>query len=522
MSAPVADRAHAPTGGVDLGAIRDLRDWLRVVDRLGELQRVDGAHWKLEIGGLSELNYRRKPSAALLFDRIPDYPAGHRVLTGSLTSARRVGVTLRLGTDVTAAQLVAALRGKPLEWEAAAPAFRPIEVGSAPLYQHVVAGPDVDLLRFPVPLWHEHDGGRYIGTGCIVITSDPDTGVCNGGAYRMQVQERGRTATVNPVPGKHGWQHVQKWFERTGRAPIAVSFGHDPILLMVAGTEVPTGVSELDYAGAMIGRPLEVVRGEVTGLPIPASSELALEGFLTPERVLPEGPFGEWTGYYSGSEVPISAVHIERVYHRRDPILLGSPPSKPPHDYSYMRTVLKSAMIQDALVKAGIPDVHGVWAHECGGGRLLLAVSIKQRYHGHSRQAGYVAAQCQAAAYMNRYVIVVDDDIDPMNLEDVMWAVCTRSDPAEDIEIMRKSWGSKADPLLRDPGRPYNTRAIIDACRPYEWLGDFPRVAQASPAYLRALRERWRELFSDPRFPLPEAALGQADGDVGGGTGSMG
>jgi UbiD family decarboxylase len=492
---------------------RDLREWLQAIDELGELQVVNGADWNLEIGGISELNYRRKPSAALLFDRIKDYPPGWRVLTGSLTSSRRVGVTLRLGSDYTDQQLVEALRGKPMEWEARAAEFEPFSVDGAPLYENVVDGPDVDLLRFPVPFWHEHDGGRYVGTGCIVMTCDPDTGQVNGGAYRMQIQEEGRSATVNPIPGKHGWQHIDKWFAREGRAPIAVSFGHDPLLIMVGGTEVPTGISELNYAGAMIGRPLEVVRGEVTGLPIPASSEIAVEGWLHKDRVLPEGPYGEWTGYYSGSQVPIPAVDISRLYFRNDPILLGAPPSKPPHDYSYMRTVMKSAMIHDALAKAGIPDVRGVWAHECGGGRLLLAVSIKQRYCGHSRQAAYVAAQCQAAAYMNRYVIVVDDDIDPMNLEDVMWAVSTRSEPAEDIEIMKKSWGSKADPMLRDHRRPYNSRAIIDACRPYDWIKEFPRVAQASPAFLRNIRQKWDVVFSDPRFPLPEAAVGGAEAD---------
>src|SRR5205823_1266547 len=177
-----------------------------------------------------------------------------------------------------------------------------------------------------------------------------------------------------------------------------------------------------------------------------------------------------------------------------DPILLGAPPGKPPHDYSYWRAAMKSAMIHDSLVKAGIPDVRGVWAHECGGGRLLLAVSIKQRYCGHSRQAGYVTAQCQAAAYMNRYVVVVDEDIDPTNLEEVMWAVCTRSDPAEDIEIMRKSWGSKADPLAHG-GPPYNTRALIDACKPFERIAEWPRVAQASPDYLRTLHTKWRDVF---------------------------
>lgn len=508
MAVTLTRRKGERNGRSPLHDMRDLRDWLRVVEEVGDLQYVNGADWNLEIGAISEINYRRKPSAALLFDRIKDYPPGYRVLTGSLTSARRVGIALRLGTDYNDERLVAAVRGKPLQWEAAAPRFEPAVVDRAPMLENVVEGPEVDLLRFPVPLWHELDGGRYIGTGCIVMTCDPDTGVVNGGAYRMQVQEGGKTATVNPVPGKHGAQHIQKWWAQEGRAPIAVSFGHDPLLLMVAGTEVPTNISELAYAGAMIGQRLEVLKGPVTGLPIPASAEIALEGWVYPDRRLPEGPYGEWTGYYSGSEVPIPAVDIARLYFRDDPILLGSPPGKPPHDYSYMRTVLKSAMIHDTLVKAGIPDVRGVWAHECGGGRLLLVVSIKQRYCGHSRQAGYVAAQCQAAAYMNRYVIVVDDDIDPMNLEDVMWAVSTRSDPAVDIEIMRKSWGSKADPMLRDHTRPYNTRAIIDACIPYEDRKVFPPVAQTDPVVLRQVRDKWSELFSDPRFPLPEVALG--------------
>src|ERR687886_1431386 len=270
--------------------MHDLRDWLACVEQMGELQTVRGADWNLEIGGISELNYRRKPSAALLFDEVKGYPKGFRVLTGSLTSARRVGLTLRLGTEMDDASLVEALRGKPLEWEARAREFEPTEVENAPVFRNIVEKQDVDLLKFPVPFWHEHDGGRYIGTGCLVVTRDPETGVANAGAYRMQVQEDGRSTTVNAEAGKHGRQHIQKWFAKTGRAPVAVSFGHDPLLLMVAGTEVPTDVFELNYAGAMIGRPLDVVKGEITGLPIPASSEMAMEGWVRKGNVLPEGP----------------------------------------------------------------------------------------------------------------------------------------------------------------------------------------------------------------------------------------
>ena len=485
----------------------DLRDWIARVERLGELQHVSGAHWNQEIGAISEINYRRKPSAALLFDDVVGYPRGYRVLTGTLSNSRRMALTLGLDPHLDTAGLVQALRGKPREWEAAAPAYEPTVVTSGPILENVVQGRDADLTKFPAPLWHEHDGGRYIGTGVAIITSDPETSRINVGAYRVMIQEDGRSATVNAEAGKQGRAQYERWFAKSGKAPVMASFGHDPLLLMVAGTEVPNTISEYAYAGAMVGQKLEVVRGEVTGLPMPASAEIVVEGWLRPDRMMQEGPFGEWTGYYSGSLRPVPLIEIERLYYRNDPIILGAPPGKPPNDYSYMRALLKSAMIQDELAKIGVRDVRGVWAHETGGGRLLIVVSIKQRFCGHSRQAGYITAQCQAAAYMNRFVIVVDDDVDPMNLEEVMWAVSTRCEPAEDIEIMRKSWGSKVDPLLANPAAPYNTRALIDACRPFEKLETFPRVAQCSPEQVRETVAKWKDLFADPRFPLPESVI---------------
>ena len=496
----------------------DLRAWIARIESLGELQHVSGAHWDLEIGTISEVNYRRKPPAALLFDDIVGYPRGHRVLTGSVGDARRMAVTLGLDDNLDTAALVQALRGKPLQWEAASPRFEPEVVKTGPILENVVEGRDVDLTRFPAPRWHEHDGGRYIGTGVAVVTSDPDTGRINVGAYRMMIQEDGRSATINAEAGKQGRAQYDRWFAKAGKAPVLASFGHDPLLLMVAGTEVPNTISEYAYAGAMVGEKMRVVRGEVTGLPMPAGAEIVVEGWIRPDRVLHEGPFGEWTGYYSGSLRPVPTLDIERLYFRNNPIILGTPPGKPPNDYSYMRALLKSAMIQDELAKVGVRDVRGVWAHETGGGRLLVVVSIKQRFCGHSRQAGYIAAQCQAAAYMNRFVIVVDDDVDPMNLEEVLWAMSTRCEPSDDIEIMRKSWGSKVDPMLENPAVPYNSRALIDACRPFEKLETFPRVAQSSPARVRDTVVKWKELFADPRFPLPDTVIpsGAVDTDAPG------
>ena len=481
------------TGTERLQAL-DMREWLAEADRIGDLTRVAEADSHLEVGAISELNYKRANPHALLFESIIGPRADTRLLTGSVSTARRLGMTLRLGSELGDAELVEQLRGMPNTWAARAGRYPAQEVADGPVLENRIAGADVNLLDFPAPVWHEHDGGPYIGTGCIVFTSDPETGVVNGGTYRMMVQPGGRTATVLIGAGKHGRLHLREWFEREGRAPVTISLGHDPLLLVLGGTDVPLGISELDYAGAIMEAPVEYIKAG-NGLPIPARSELVLEGWLRPDRVADEGPFGEWTGYYSKSERPQLELEIANLYHRNNPILLGSPPGRPPHDYSYMRSAMKSAMVLDALVGAGLPGVQSVWAHEAGGGRLLLVVGIKQAYCGHSRQAGFIAAQAQAAAYMNRYVIVVEEDIDTRDLDHVMWAVCTRSDPAEDIEIMRKSWGSPADPLLFGSAAPYNSRAVIDACRPFERLDDFPRIAESDPAWLREVGTKWASVL---------------------------
>jgi UbiD family decarboxylase len=473
----------------------DLRRWLEEAEKAGELQTVRGADWELEIGALSQVNYRRSSPKALMFDDVKGYASGLRVLSGSVSNPRLLGSVLGLGWDNTDFDLMDKLAVKPDEWVRGARDFAAVTVQDGPVLANVVQKADVDLLKFPVPRWHEGDGGRYIGTGCAVVTRDYDTGRINLGAYRMQVQDDGRCASVNIEQGKHGAQHLRRWFEAEGRAPIAVSLGHHPAYLVAAGVEVPSDVSEYDYVGAMMGAPVRTVAGQVTGLPLPWDAEIAIEGWVTPDNKRPEGPFGEWTGYYSGSREPILTIDVERVYHRDDPILLGAPPGKPPHDYSYMRTVMKSAIITDSLRKTGLPGVRGVWAHEAGGGRSLLIVSIDQRYAGHARQAAYLAAQLPNAAYMNRFTVVVDSDVNPRDLGEVVWAMCGRTDPSIDIEVMKRTWGSRVDPLTLPGQVPFNSRAVIDACRPFERLGDFPAVAESSEELIASVSRRWPEVL---------------------------
>jgi len=374
-----------------------------------------------------------------------------------------------------------------------------VEVDEGPVFENVLEGDDIDLLKFPTPFWHMQDGGRYIGTGCYSVTQDPDDGWLNVGTYRAMVHDK-KSIGVLMVPGKHGHIHRQKHFSRGEKLPIVMVLGGDPITFYAACTEVPSGVCEYDVVGGMRGKALEVVRGRKTGLPFPANAEIVLEGYLVEGKNEEEGPFGEWTGYYAGGRRPEPVLEVETLYHRNDPIILGVPPIGGKSDeMGRYRAVLRSAMLKQALNDSGVPDVTGVWCHEVGSSRMFHGISIKQRYPGHSKQAGHIAATAHATNYANKYIVVVDDDVDVTNLEELWWAMLTRSDPATSIDIIKNARSSPADPRIapedRAVGNLINSRAIIDACRPFHWKDDFPAVNAPSPERARRAKEKFGHLL---------------------------
>jgi UbiD family decarboxylase len=487
-------RLDHPVGSAADGL--DLRAWLAQIERLGELRHVRGADWNLELGAISELNVKREQPPALLFDEIAGYPKGRRVLTCSTSTPARLSSILRLEIQKTHKGLVEALRGLPAKWKAQAGKYDAVTVGTGTVNENVQREGTVDCLQFPAPLWHELDGGRYIGTGCSVVTRDLDSEWVNVGTYRVQVIDRNHVA-LDMVPGKHGRIHYEKHKAAGKRFPVAIVCGGDPLGYLISGIEVPFGMCEWNYIGAILKKPIAVVKGELTGLPFPADSEIVLEGHVEPDDEGTEGPFGEFHGYYPGKAGTAPIVTVERVYFREDPILMGSPPAKPPNDYSYSKAVMRSALLHDALVGAGVPEVQSVWAHEIGGARMFNVVSIRQRYAGHARQAGHVLSQCGVGAYMSRYSVVVDEDIDPSNLQEVMWAVATRTDPAVDIDIIERGMGSKNDPMYvaYRYNAAFSSKAIIDACRPWDHLAEFPPVAEASKELREKTRAKWKDLL---------------------------
>ena len=306
---------------------QDLRSWIAQLRAADELQDIKGAEREKEIGAIVDIYQRKIGNKAVLFDDVPGYPRGHRILANILTSVRRINITLGLDPDASPIDLVHYWRRYMKE----ARAVSPVTVKTGPVMENVHTGADIDIFKIPVPQWHEHDGGCYIGTGDMVIMRDPDTGWINYGAYRVQAHE-GNVATVMCSKGKHGDLIRRRYHERGEPCPIAVVCGMHPALFMIAGLEIPYGKNEYDAAGGLIGEPVEIIAGPRTGLPIPAHAEIAFEGFIHPNDLRDEGPFGEWTGYYAGGLKKEPAIRIETFMHRDDPILLGAIPGIPPDD----------------------------------------------------------------------------------------------------------------------------------------------------------------------------------------------
>lgn len=481
-------------------ACNDLREFIEAAKKVSEWREIKEADWNLEIGALIEATAELIPQPPmLLFDEIKGYPPGFRIAGLLFASYKRVAIALGLPPDKSKLELVR-LAARRIKSSQPVP---PQEARNAPVMENVMTGKEVDLFKFPALRSHQNDGGRYIGTGDVVINADPETGFVNMGTYRIQLHERNLLG-LWMSPGQHGRLICMKYWEKGQSCPIVATFGQDPLCFLAANAKIPWGQSELDYVGGLRERPLEIVKGPVTGLPIPAHAEVAIEGEVPPPNVeaRDEGPFGEWPGYYSGGTLgtgePQPVIKVKAIYHRKSPILQDEAPLWP--GAPRMDLSLRAGLLWDQLESAGIQDVTGVY----GFTNYLYVVAIKQRYPGHAKQAGLAVLAASASARHGRYVVIVDDDIDPTNLKEVLWAMMTRVDPATTIDIIDKCWSTPLDPRMSPDKRAQrdhtNSRAIFYAVRPFEWRDQFPKVSRAS----RELREKVVRDYQSV-LPFPKA-----------------
>jgi len=484
---------------------KDLRDWLKKVEEMGELKVIhEEVDWDEELATITYMVAKRKGSPALLFQKIKGYPAGFMVLTNILgSSLKRIALTLGLSTNLSPLEMIEKTK------DVYKRKIPPVEVrkDEAPVNENILLGEDINLYLFPAPKMWPLDGGRYIGTADVVITKDPEDGHLNLGTYRQMVLSKNEVGFY-VSPGKDALLHREKWWQRGEPCEVAAAYGIDPVLFIVGAMGFPKNESEYDYAGGIKGEPIRVVKGEVTDLLIPADAEIVIEGISRPDVLRDEGPFGEFTGYYGRPGGPTPCIEVKCVHYRNNPILTAALMADHPScEQNFFFGISRSARIWDDLDRLGIPGIRGVYSvPAAAGGFGVVVVSIEQKHPGHASQVAALAAQCAGGAYYTKWVIVVDEDVDPTDLEQVLWAMSTRCNPIDDIDVLRSTWSTYLDPTKNPPEeRPYGSKALINACKEHKYIHVFSRRTLLRESIYRKVRSKWNKFGFD--FAPPELTL---------------
>ena len=315
MEHRIAETASPTAGpGKDAPAAnwRDLREWIALIERNGELQRVNKpVNAAEELAAITYMATRSDKAPALLFENIAGDFSGSSVLANMLGSSKeRYALAVGLDPDLSIAEMIAETRGIMNRRSA------PVRVAKAeaPVNEIVLRGDEIDLTRFPSPTFWPGDGGRYIGTGDITLTASPASGRINVGCYR-QMLHGPRRVGLYCSPGKHGLLDREAWWRQGKPCEVVAAYGIDPVLFMLAAQVFGANEFEFDVAGGMMGRGVELTEAETVSLPIPARAELVIEGTVREGDVLPEGPLGEFTGYYGRERSPQPVIDVGALHY---------------------------------------------------------------------------------------------------------------------------------------------------------------------------------------------------------------
>ncbi len=464
--------------------MRDMRDFIAACEEKELLHRVKAeVDWNLELSHIAKLN-EEESGPALLFENVKEYDTP--VITSVCTTVERLAVIMGQPEDSSLTDLYEAWAD--LGEKTIPPKF----VDSGPCKENIIMGDDVDLFKFPVPKFYPLDGGRYFGTAHYFITKDPDTGWVNLGTYRAQLLGKDKIGTQF-IKGKHADIMLKKYQAMGKPMPVACIIGCDPLLFILGAARVSAFVSEYDVYGGIRGEAVEVVKGETVDLPIPAHAEIVVEGEVDADKFMDEGPFGEYTGYYSGVGTdPRNFVDVKCVTHRNNPIFWGTTVGRAVTDTHMTMALSYGATLWQQLLAMKIPGLKGVYCPPEGSGRFLAIISMKQMYPGHVDQVLTASISTEMGAYGLKTVIVVDEDIDPWDIPRVMYALSFRFQPNRS-QVIKRGRSTPLDPSLPINAREITGRLLLDATIPYEWK-DKPIPIELDPEMVARVKGRWSEL----------------------------
>ncbi|MGW3284284.1 non-oxidative hydroxyarylic acid decarboxylases subunit C [Streptomyces sp. NPDC001002] len=406
----------------------DLRSFLDALDKEGQLLRVtDEVLPEPDVAAAANAVSRMGDGApALYFDNIAGFASARIAMNvhGSWANhALALDMPKEAGTEEQIQEFARRWENFPVspEWR------------DAPLWaENSLSGEDVDLFKvLPLIRLNEGDGGFYIDKAA-VVSKDPDdpdhSGKQNVGIYRIQVKGKARLA-LQPVPMHDIAQHLRKAEERGEDLPVAIAVGNDPVIAIVAATPMRYDENEYELAGALRGAPAPIAAAPLTGLPVPWGSEVVIEGVIEGRKREIEGPFGEFTGHYSGGR-RLPVIRVDRISYRTSPVFEHLYLGMPWTELDYLIAANTCVPLHKQL-KGDFPEVRAVNAMYTHG--LVVIVSTAKRYGGFARAIGLRVLTTPHGLGYAATVIVVDEDVDPFNLPQVMWALSTKMNPAQDL-----------------------------------------------------------------------------------------
>ncbi|GGC74999.1 4-hydroxy-3-polyprenylbenzoate decarboxylase [Vreelandella lutescens] len=490
----------------------DLRDFIAALEAQGELKRIKAeVDPYLEITEICDRTLRAG-GPALLFENVK----GHDMpLLGNLFGTPK-RVALGMGQDSVEAlrevgKLLAFLKepdppkGLKDAWDKL-PIFKqvlsmgPKNVKRAPVQEVVYEGDDVDLGRLPIQHCWPGDAAPLV-TWPLVITKGPHKKRQNLGIYRQQKIGKNRL--------------IMRWLSHRGGAldflefqkahpgepfPVAVALGADPATILGAVTPVPDTLSEYAFAGLLRGSRTELVKCAHSDLDVPASAEIILEGFLYPDDMAPEGPFGDHTGYYNEVDhFPVFTV--TRMTMRRDAIYHSTYTGRPPDEPAILGVALNEVFVP--ILCKQFPEIVDFYLPPEGCSYRMAVVTMKKQYPGHAKRVMMGVWSFLRQFMYTKFVIVLDDDVDARNWEDVMWAITTRMDPARDTVMVENTPIDYLD--FASPVSGLGSKMGLDATN--KWPGETDREwgtpIVMDDAVKTRVDERWDELGIDIPLPTP-------------------
>ncbi len=492
---------------------RDLRGFIKQLEQRGQLRRVSApVDSDLEIAEIANRMLQRG-GPGLLFENVKG--SSYPVAINLLGTVERVCWAMNMESpqelETLGKKLALLYQPRPPKKVSQA-----IDLGKVlfdvlrakpdrdlfpPCQQVVVKGDDVDLTTLPMLRVYPGDAGKVMTLG-LMITKDPETKIPNVGVYRLQLQSK-NTMTVQWLSVRGPTRHLRKAAAMGQDLEVAIAIGVDPLVILAAATPVPVDLSEWLFAGLYSGSGIHLAKCKTVDLEVPATSEIVLEGTVTPGEVGVDGPAGDHMGYYGGVNEKAPLFRFHCMTHRKDPIYLTTFSGRPPKEDAMMALALNR--VYTPILRQQVPEIVDFFLPMEALSYKAAVISIDKVYPGHARRAALAFWSALPQFSYTKFVIVVDKDINIRDPRAVVWAITSKVDPARDVFILPDNPFDSLDFATEKPG--LGSKMGIDATTKLYPETDRPWAAPlvSDPDVAAMVDRRWAQ------YGLADLELGEVD-----------